>query len=97
MVNAFLLDIHINNAWLTFVLLSGILKLFKTREEFREAPLNLTRDLSSLVKDGKYSIADMDGVKIILEPPESICNHENVFIITSAPNNKHLRDSGSDR
>ena len=46
--------------------------------------------------DGNYSIADMDDVKIILEPPENICNHENVFIITSAPNNKHLRDSGSD-
>ena len=29
------------------------------------------------------------------EPGLGVCDHENVFIVTSAPNNKHLRDSGA--
>ena len=82
--------------WYWFSLLSVILKLVKTREELCEPPLNLTRDLSSLVKDGKYAIADMDDVHISMEPNKSICQKKHVFIITSAPNNKHLRDTGSD-
>ena len=43
----------------------------------------------------EYNIADMEGVQLIQEPGLGVCDHENVFIVTSAPNNKHLRDSGA--
>ena len=43
----------------------------------------------------EYNIADMDRVQLMQEPGLGVCDHENVFIVTSAPNNKHLRDSGA--
>ena len=72
----------------------GIVRIVKIRNGFQPQELNLTNDISTLVNGDVYQLAHLDDVKLLISPDENICDNELIFMVPSAPQNRHHRDQG---
>ena len=88
------LSLHI--CAITCLLMINCVLVIRIRREQTPPPLTLTGDISLLSDaEGKtFNIVDRDNVSILLSPELNVCQHNHIFIITSAPQNIRLRNKG---
>ena len=87
------LCIPLSRKYMICLISLGILNNIQARSLLEVSTVNISGNLSLVTGDHQFHVIDRPNVSLRLSPdPSSVCHHDHVILVTSAPANLKLRN-----